>query len=217
MDLRGARRFLGILLALISATVFIWGTWPFRRVVQSIPLDESRRLSISWPVVIRVGDAQKVQLILEPREDARSAVAGQTASILDPLEQGFATETVQAYHILAESRLEVAGLPLIPGDLVSQPVLPGGRVVFSWSAYPQRAGTYPGVIWLYLRLIPLASGDETTRPVLAREFQIRAVELFGLGGPPARLLGISGILLATAIGLDGWYIRMGRLVSRVGR
>jgi hypothetical protein len=109
----------------------------------------------------------------------------------------------------------MAGLPVTPGDLVSQPLLPNGQVEFSWSARPERVGTYPGVVWLYLRLIPLTSAVETTRPVLAREFQIRSVALLGLGGPPARWLGLLGTILGILAGLDDLYLRAGKSLSRL--
>jgi hypothetical protein len=78
----------------------------------------------------------------------------------------------------------------------------GQKVTFYWSIFPQEVGNYRGVVWFYLRFVPRDGGPEAQRPITVQPIEIRSVNLLGLSGAPARLLGGIGALVGSFLGLD---------------
>ncbi|HEX9028643.1 MAG TPA: hypothetical protein VF823_05665 [Anaerolineales bacterium] len=175
---------------------------------------ENRRLTLEWPATIRAGDGDVVRLTLEV--DANGNLVP-TAEIAGHETQ---SKTVQipnlfdTHHVLAEARLDLAGVEVDPPGLLSQSLLPGQRVDFSWSVKPDGVGTFRGNVWFYLRFIPKDGGPETQRTISAQPIEIRSVDLLGLSGTPARLLGLVGTLLGSALGLDNLVSWVWKLVRR---
>lgn len=161
---------------------------------------ETRRLTIEWPPLVRAGDADVVRLTLEVDEGGRvtptaeyagHAVSGETVAIPDV----FATHTV-----LAEARLDLAGLEVSPAGLTTEALLPGRSVTFYWSIRPREVGRYRGTVWLFLRFIPLAGGPESRSALAAMPIEIEAISFFGLRAEPARWLGTAGAFIGGALG-----------------
>lgn len=173
-------------------------------------INEARRLVLEWPATIRTGDADIVRLTLDI--DASGNLTP-TAEIAGHKTRGQVVEIPNLYEthrVLAEARLDLAGMQVSPGDLVSQPLLPGQPVTFYWSVSPQQENTYRGVVWFYLRFIPIRGGAESQRTISAQTIEIRAVNLLGLSGAPARLLGGVGVLIGSLLSLDNilaWVVR----------
>jgi hypothetical protein len=86
--------------------------------------------------------------------------------------------------------------------MISQSLLPGETLTFSWSVAPEKVGRYRGTVWLFLRFIPFDGGSETERALSSQIVEIEAVNLLGLGGTPARLIGAVGTALGSLLGLD---------------
>jgi hypothetical protein len=163
---------------------------------------EARRLDLEWPAAIRAGDSDVVRLSLEmdeggdlqataefPGHDLRSEIVG-------------IPDLYDTHTVFAEARLELAGVEVAPGDVVRQPLQRGKQVTFYWSVHPPEVGTYRGAVWFTLRFIPLDGGPEIEHPVTVQPLEIRSVNLLGLSGTPARLLGGVGALLGSLLGLD---------------
>ncbi len=163
---------------------------------------ENRRLTLEWPATIRAGDGDVVRLTLEV--DA----AGKLVPTAEISGHKTSAQTVQipnlfdTHHVLAEARLDLAGVQVEPNDLVSQTLLPGQRVDFSWSVRPEEVGVYRGTVWFYLRFIPINGGYESQRTISAQPIEIRSVDLIGLTGVPARIVGVLGTLVGSVLGLD---------------
>jgi hypothetical protein len=89
-----------------------------------------------------------------------------------------------------------------PAAVISQPLLPGQAVTFYWSVSSDDVGVYRGTVWLYLRFLPLDGSPASERPLSAQIVEIETVNLLGLSGAPARILGGAGMLLGGMLGLD---------------
>jgi hypothetical protein len=161
---------------------------------------ETRRLTLDWPPIIRAGDSDVIRLTLEVDEQGNltptaayegHVVTGETVAIPDV----FAT-----CNVLAEARLDLAGVEVNPSGLVSETLRPGQRVTFSWSVRPAEVGIYRGTAWFFLRFIPLAGGAGEERALAALPVEIEAVSFFGLHAGPARWLGAVGSFIGGLLG-----------------
>ncbi len=166
--------------------------------VPAIP--EQRLLTLEYPPNIRAGDSRVVRLILDVDEKGNIT----PTAIVDGDE--IIGETVQipnlydTHTVIAESRLDLAGVEVLPADLISEPLLPGEKVQFYWSVRPENAGNYRGTVWLYLRFIPKDGGTETRRTLSAQVIEINATTLFGLKAAPARTMGAVGSFIGAVLG-----------------
>jgi hypothetical protein len=202
-QVRTLRRSSGVLIFLVSSAVFLWGIWPPEQVTRSVTIPESHRLTLAWPGEIRAGDSQVIRMTISDSEPVGTPAPGAPAP-----------GRVSSYNVLAEARLEMGGLVVVPAGAVTQPLRPGRNISFYWSARPGAAGVSAGVAWLYFRSIPLAGGLENRMPVLAQPVEIRTLELFGLQGPSARWMGALGLLAGSLLGLDGLLSRVFQRRSR---
>ena len=105
------------------------------------------------------------------------------------------------HNILAESRLEMAGVIVRPDATVSEPLLPGQKVIFFWSLQPLDVGTYRGRVWFYLRFVPKNGGDDTRVALSAMEIELESRSFFGLSASVVRWLGLGGIFISVMLGL----------------
>lgn len=163
---------------------------------------EARRLTLEWPPAIRTGDSDVVRLTLEV--DAAGNLTP-TAEIGGHVVTGDVIEFPNLYEthtVMAEARLDMAGVRVDPQGKVGQSLLPENSVTFYWSVIPERVGNYRGTVWLFLRFIPLDGGPASERTLYSKVIDIKAVNLLGLGGTPARLLGLAGTFLGSLLSLD---------------
>jgi len=163
---------------------------------------EQRLLTLEWPPAIRAGDSDRVRLTIEVDEEGNitptaevegNEVRGEIVQIPDMFE---------THSVYAEARLDLAGMQVSPADLTSQSLLPGETVTFYWSVSPERPNTYRGTVWFYLRFVPLDGGPETQKAISAQPIEIRAVDLLGLSGSTARVVGGVGTVAGSVLGLD---------------
>lgn len=165
-------------------------------------LPETRRLTFEYPPKIRAGDSDVVRLTLEMDElgnitptaelEDGNVVTGEIVEI---------PNLYETHTIIAEARLDMAGMQVIPSDLVSEPLLPGKSVSFYWSLRPDEPGEYRGTAWLYLRFIPNDGSAELRRTLSAQIFNISAVTLWGFKAGPARIFGGIGSIVSVILGL----------------
>ncbi len=163
-------------------------------------LPERRRLTVEFPPQIRVGDSDLVRLTLEV-DDLGTLTP--TAEIGDNVVTGKTVEIPNLYeshHVIAEARLDLAGMEVRPAELVSEALSPGNSVTFRWSIRPEDVAVYRGTIWLYLRFVDKQNGEESRKTVSAQIVEIEAVNFLGLSGEFARTTGIVGSVVGTIIG-----------------
>jgi hypothetical protein len=167
---------------------------------QQAVLPERRLLSLEWPSRIHVGSSDTIRLSLDvdPKgqltpqvEVGGHQVTGQTVNIPDLYE---------THNIVAEARLDIAGLQISPEDTMNEPMVRGERTIFYWSVSPTQAGDYRGTLWLFLNIIPKNGGQPDRRPLLARPIEIQATTVLGLPANVAEISGVAGGVISTILG-----------------
>ncbi len=173
---------------------------PTQAVTVSPAIPEQRRLTLEWPPRIRAGDSDIVRLTLEIDDSGNivptaeiegHAVSGEIVSI---------PNLYETHHVLAEARMDMAGVQVIPVNVVSEPLLPGESATFYWSVSPAESGEYRGTIWLYLRYIPKQGGEEMVKTISAQFVEIRATTFLGAKTGPARVAGAIGSFIGAVLG-----------------
>ena len=106
----------------------------------------------------------------------------------------------ETHNVIAEARIDIAGIQVAPSGLTSQPLAQGESVTFYWSIRPDGVGVYRGTVWLYLRFVDRSNGEESQKAVSAQPVEIEAVNFLGLSGDLARSFGAVGSIVGTVIG-----------------
>ena len=243
MSYRNARRVAGFIILLLSLIILLWGVWPQVSETLTVPFEvpdaenpstqlaststnalmNDRRddavLTLSWPTWVRVGDSGLIQLkIAEVREMGGVLDRGKN----QPPVMGELAASGEE-NSLIEGRLEISGMLAIPFGEIYEPYQPGGRAAFFWNVQPEQVGIFDGFLWLHLsRFI---DGNSLSDPMLndgrslitAQRIQIQTVDLFGLDGPTARLIGVIGIALGILLWLEDILPKLIRQTAKESR
>jgi hypothetical protein len=180
-------------------------------------LPESHRLTLEWPAEMRTGDADIIRLTLEVDSGGRVTPTAEFAGYEVTGEVVEKPNLYATHHVLAEARLDIAGLQISPQGKVSEPLLPGESVSFYWSVKAVKSGNYRGTVWLHLRFLPKAGGTEMRQAISAQVVEIQVNSFLGLTAPQARWLGGLTAILGSVISLPEislWLIQ--RLGSQKG-
>src|SRR6202142_3694417 len=116
-------------------------------------IPESRRLTLEYPPKIRTGDSDVIRLTLEV--DTLGNLTP-TAEIQGNLITGQVVQIPDLYdtdNVIAEARIDLAGVEVRPSEEISEPLLPGQSVTFYWSVRPDTSGTFRGTAWFLLRFV----------------------------------------------------------------
>jgi hypothetical protein len=163
-------------------------------------IPEERRLTLEYPPKIRTGDSDVVRLTLEvdtlgnvtpTAESQGNVITGQTVQI---------PNLYDTHNVIAEARLDLAGVDVRPAEEISEPLLPGQSVTFYWSVHPASPGTYRGTAWLFLRFVDKVTKAESRKAVSAQTVQISASSLLGITGNLARAAGGIGSVVGAVLG-----------------
>ena len=164
-------------------------------------IPESRMLTLEFPTEMKTGDSALVRLTLEM--DDRGNIAP-TAEIEGNVVEGLIVEIPNLYEthvVVAEARLDIAGMQVQPPGTISEDLSPGKPVTFYWSIRPEDSGKYAGTAWLHLRAIPRDEGDEMRIPISVQFLEIEAKSFMGfVSGGTARGLGAFGSVLGSILG-----------------
>jgi hypothetical protein len=104
-----------------------------------------------------------------------------------------------------EARLDLPGVDLFPADILRVPYRPGQPVSFRWLVTAQTAPATSGTLWL-VEVGQDAKGEETRRPLMARQVAVDLQQVVGLSIRDARWLG-GGL---AAAGLAAFWVRLPR-------
>jgi hypothetical protein len=158
-------------------------------------------LALEFPPKMRAGDSERIVLSLEV--DERGNITP-TAEVAGNVVQGEVIEipnVFETHNVVAEARLDLAGVDVRPTDAVKEPLRPGQKLVFYWSVSPANPGKYQGTLWFYLNFVSLADGLQSRRALSVQKIELEAVDLFGLKAGPARWLGLAGGFVSSVLGL----------------
>lgn len=157
-------------------------------------INEMRVLTVDYPQNISVGASDIVELVfdLEKKGD----------SLSDRVINGPETQSIfETHHVMAEARLDMAGVDVRPGETISQTLLPGQRVIFYWSILPLTSGRFGGNVWFYLRFIPKDGSEESRIAISVQQIEIKASSYLGLQVITIRWISIAGIFLGTFLAM----------------
>jgi hypothetical protein len=197
------RRLLGLGITLISLSAVLWGAWPAGRSQRELEVspqalqqpgpggENTARLKLEWPQVLRTGDSGIVQLAVDLDRPAQTSLAlsGQPAE----------------YNRLVEAHLELEGLQADPEGEITAPLKAGETAVLQWALHPQQAGAFTGTLWVHVRFVPREGSAPTQgvrRVLTAQRLELRSTRLLGLDGEQARLIGIAGLIAGVMIFLQ---------------
>ena len=184
---------------------------------QQAAILEARRIFLAWPPRIRVGESDWVRLVLDMDEEGRL-----TPTVLSPgQEQSSQAVNIQnvydTHDVTVEARLDLAGVEYQPADALRLSLHPGQTLTFQWSVSPPEAGTYRGTVSMFVHYIPKDGSQEIVDQITNQPVEIRGVNLFGLSGAAARVIGGVGVLFGSVLSLDNlipWFWRRFRKSSR---
>jgi hypothetical protein len=162
---------------------------------------ESRRVTLEFPSQIRLGDSDIVRLTLEVDELFGLTPTAQVAGNVVQGETVQIPSLYETHNVIAEARLDMAGVEISPPGTTSEPLLPGQSVTFFWSVRTEAGGTYRGTVWLHLRFVDKVSGAESRRAVSAQQIELQAVNFLGMSAGVARGLGAVGSVLGGILGI----------------
>lgn len=162
---------------------------------------ESRRLTLEFPPVMRTGDSTRIRLQLEVDDQGNITP---TAVVEGNVVKGEVVEIPNLYethNVIAEARMDMAGMEVQPAGTISEPLTQGSSVTFYWSVRPPEAGTYEGTVWLHVRFIPKNGGEESRIPVSVQFVEIKANSFMGfMSGRFARGVGALGSVVGSVLG-----------------
>ncbi len=147
---------------------------------------------LEWPSLLRIGDEGVIILDFEPALEDISAPSASTRY----------SDIYSSYNIMVEGRFEVAGIKVDSSNSIRESLPAGQPVRFKWKVSADKAGVYPGNVWLSLRFLPLDGNQTTQLPIFVHEVEIRSINLLGLNGMLARLLGGVGVLIGVILVLN---------------
>ena len=167
-------------------------------------IPESRRLTLEFPPVMRTGDSARIRMQLEVDDQGNIMP---TAVVEGNVVTGEVIEIPNLYEthfVVAEARLDMAGMEVQPPGTISEPLSPGKSVTFYWSVRPEESGIYEGTAWLHLRFIPMSdlNGEQESRIAVSAQFlEIKARSFMGFfNGGTARGVGALGSLIGSVLG-----------------
>jgi hypothetical protein len=163
-------------------------------------VSEARMLTVEFPPRIRAGDSDLIRLTLEVDAHGNLTATAETAGGVTRGEVIQIPNIYETHYVVAETRLDLAGIQVSPPGVVSESLRPGQSLTFYWSVRAEEPGTYRGTLWFYLRYVPLDGGMEQRQALSAQRIEIEAVNFFGLNAQPARWLGGAGMVVSFVLG-----------------
>jgi hypothetical protein len=158
-------------------------------------------LTVEFPPQIRAGDSDLIRLTLEVDELGNLTATAESAGNVTQGEGIQIPNIYDTHNIVAEARLDMAGVQINPAGTISEPLRPGQTVTYYWSVRAEDVGIYRGTLWFYLRFVPLDGGPEQRQALSAQKIEIEAVNFFGLKAQPARFLGAAGTVVSAILGM----------------
>jgi hypothetical protein len=243
------KKLLGLLILVVSLSLLAWGLMPMATEQAHAPLvpgqmqlpagsnasegregiasasgvpagvTEARSVVLEYPKEMREGDSDVVLLTLAAAENGLTA----TAQFADHTTSETTVQIPNVYDthsVQAEAQIDLPGANANPAAPIVLPVVPGQKVTFAWTLKPDLAGTYRGVVTMLLIFTPLAGGESTRQMLYSQALGVDVVNLFGIGGQPARLMGLAGTVIGSFITVEDvvkWIFGIGKKDNRKRR
>ena len=150
----------------------------------------------------KAGDSDLVILTLEIDEEGNLSATAEYEDHEVKSKNVAIPDLYDTHNVIAQARLDMVGVDYSPHGEILEPMRPGIPIKFIWSVLPRSVGSYRGTIWVHLQFVPLDGSDPTRTALSAQVIDINAVNLIGLGGTPARVIGSVGAVIGAFLSLD---------------
>jgi len=138
-------------------------------------------LTLEFPPVLRAGDADVVRLTLEVDSQGNLTPTAEINGNTTTGEVIVIPNLYETHNVLAEARLDMAGMEVSPAGIVSETLLPGQKLLFYWSIRSGEVGKSRGTVWFYLRFGQKDGSPESRQALSAQVIEIETQTFFGLG------------------------------------
>ena len=192
---------LAFIILIGSFIILAWGYYPAQADTQKLRVPGVGQQSLTWTSRIRTGETGSLKLDFNA---ADLGIGGEAANGADTSY----FENIRQFHlhstdnILLETRVELPGVFIQPGEELIQPLRPGKELSFNWQFTPYESGEIEGEIWIYLNMISEDQGDDSRHPISILSINVLSMDLFGMTGQTARIFGIMGICIALVLWRD---------------
>lgn len=190
------------IIILIGSLIFlVWGYYPALADTQKLRVPGVGQLSLTWTSRIRTGETGSLKLDFNSAELGIGGIAasGADTNNFENIRQ-FPLQSTD--HILLETRVELPGVLINPGEELIQPLRPGKELSFNWQFTPYESGEIEGEVWVYLNMLSEDQGDDSRHPISILSIHVLSIDLFGMTGQTARIFGIMGICIALILWRD---------------
>jgi hypothetical protein len=175
--------------------------------VSPISQSEDHIVQVEWPVKIRLGESDVVQLKLI------SSMQGYVI-ITEYPEHQVVTQTVTVlrspgFELFAVARLDGVGFELSPAGEQSQYILEERDYIWQWSLTPRQSGDHRLSVNLIFRWIPVNRTELPVREVVAysRALDVKVISFMGLSRSQAMATGWFTLLLGSGLSFLAITIR----------
>jgi len=181
-----------------SIIFLVWGFCPAPEKTQKLRIPGVGQQYLTWSSRIRRGETGSLKLVFDSAELGIGGIATHVSEI-DEVENNYQLRLHPTDHILVETRVEIPGVLIRPGEELIQPLKSGERLTFYWQFTPKESGEIEGEIWLYLNVISEDRRDDFRNPVSIVSIHSRTIDLFGMTGQTVRIFGIISICIALVL------------------
>lgn len=184
-----------------SLIILVWGYYPALVDTQKLRVPGVGQQILTWTSRIRTGETGSLKLDFNSAELGIGGIAasGANTNNFENIRQ-FPLHSTD--HILLETRVELPGVLINPGEELIQPLRPGKELSFNWQFTPYESGEIEGEIWIYLNMLSEDQSDDSRHPISILSIHVLSIDLFGMTGQTARIFGIMGICIALILWRD---------------
>lgn len=184
-----------------SLIFLVWGYYPALVDTQKLRVPGVGQQILTWTSRIRTGETGSLKLDFNSAELGIGGIAasGAATNNFENIRQ-FPLHSTD--HILLETRVELPGVLINPGEELIQPLRPGKELSFNWQFTPYESGEIEGEIWIYLNMLSEDQSDDSRHPISILSIHVLSIDLFGMTGQTARIFGIMGICIALILWRD---------------
>ncbi|MBE9474246.1 MAG: hypothetical protein IMY85_05090 [Chloroflexi bacterium] len=196
--------FLNVLAFIIftGSLIFLaWGYYPALEGTKKLRVPGVGQQSLAWTSRIRKGETGSLKLDFDSAELGIGGIAasGSETNNFESIRQ-FPLHSTD--HILLETRVELPGVLIQPGEELIQPLQSGEKLTFNWQFTPFESGEIEGEIWIYLNILSEDQSNDSRHPISILSIHVLSIDLFGMTGRTARILGIMGVCIALVLWRD---------------
>lgn len=163
---------------------------------------EHYQIKLDWPVRMYSGKKETITLNLEAYgREINPGGAIEPGNIDGEWSDERSDMIYESYNLVAEARIDLPGIEIIPKGEISQPLPLGKSLNFQWRISSDHDGIYPGMFWFYINIVQKQGGAHERRALLAYPIKVTSYSFLGLSRDV--LLGISAVLFLASFAL--WY------------